>query len=323
MTRRKQWRDRSVAKEYSYAEWSEIARNSFSNLRVTTPEPDDFRVTVQAVQVGEVGIMDLRSPAHGVDLGDTDIDVRQEPWCKLCLQLSGRITVRQDGRVGVAGPGDLVFYETSRPFTLEYPADQRSLMWHFPQNLLMSSRVNATIRTATVLEGGSDLGKLAVPALRGYVDQLALIGSLENSYATEMVQAGLSGALAALSLLGRKVSGVTTTPGNTLFASATSFIEDHLSDPALCPAMIADSLFVSVRQLHARFRAESTTVGTYIRGRRLEEVRQALLEPRNANVSVATLGARVGFHDAPHLSRAFKARYGMSPAMYRRTHGGI
>ena len=323
MTRRRQWRDRSVPQEYSYTEWCEIARHSFSPLRVTTPDPDAFRATVQAIQIGEVGIMDLRSPAHQVHLEDAHIDTRMEPWCKLCLQISGTLSVRQDGREAFARPGDLVFYETSRPFTLDYPAQQRGLMWHFPQSLLMSSRVNATIRTATVLGGDSDVGRLVIPALRGYADQLSVFPTIEKSYATEMVHAALAGALAALSLLGRELDGPETPPMNALFGAATAFIEDHLGDPALSPAMIADNLFVSVRQLHARFRAESTTVGTYIRGRRLEEMRHALLEPRNANVSVAMLGARFGFHDASHLSKAFKVRYGMSPAMYRRTHGWI
>ncbi|MCK7637220.1 helix-turn-helix domain-containing protein [Corynebacterium pygosceleis] len=321
MTRRREWRDRSVPQEYTYAEWCEIASSSFSPLRVTTSTPDTFRVTVQAVQVGDVGIMDLRSPAHGVDLDDSHIDVRQEPWCKLCLQISGQLIVRQDGRVADTRPGDLVFYETSRPFTLEYTSHQRSLMWHFPQSLLMSSRVNTTIRTATVLRGDSDLGQLAIPGLRSYADRLPALGSMDDAYATEMVHANLSGVLAAMSLLGKEVDGTATASTNALFSAATAYIEDHLGDPALSPAMIADNLFVSVRQLHARFRAESTTVGTYIRGRRLEEIRHALLEPRNANLSVAMLGARVGFHDASHLSKAFKARYGVSPSTYRRSRG--
>ncbi|MCK7677847.1 hypothetical protein M0E84_07370 [Corynebacterium sp. CCM 9186] len=94
MTRRRQWRDRSVPQEYSYTEWCEIARRSFSPLRVTTPDPDAFRATVQAIQIGEVGIMDLRSPAHQVHLEDAHIDTRMEPWCKLCLQISGTLSVR-------------------------------------------------------------------------------------------------------------------------------------------------------------------------------------------------------------------------------------
>ncbi|MEZ2190271.1 helix-turn-helix domain-containing protein [Corynebacterium sp. CCM 9204] len=321
VTRRREWRDRSVPQEYPYAEWCEIANNSFTPLQIATSDPANFRATVQAIQVGEVGIMDLRSPAHTVVLESSHIDVRQEPWCKLCLQISGQLIVRQDGRVADARPGDLVFYETSRPFTLEYTSHQRSLMWHFPQDLLMSSRVNTTIRTATVLPGESDLGRLVIPGLRGYADRLSALGAIDGSYATEIVHAGLSGALAAISLLGKEMDGSATASTNALFTAATTYIEDHLSDPALSPAMIADNLFVSVRQLHARFRAESTTVGTYIRGRRLEEVRHALLEPRNANLSVAMLGARVGFHDASHLSKAFKARYGVSPSMYRRSRG--
>ena len=51
----------------------------------------------------------------------------------------------------------------------------------------------------------------------------------------------------------------------------------------------------------------------YIRGRRLEAVRLALADPA-AREPIYTLAERFGFSDAAHLSRLFRARYGLTPS---------
>ncbi len=50
---------------------------------------------------------------------------------------------------------------------------------------------------------------------------------------------------------------------------------------------------------------------------RLSRARAALSDIDRAE-AIGAIAHRLGFSDAPHLSRAFRQRYGMTPSEYRR-----
>ena len=58
------------------------------------------------------------------------------------------------------------------------------------------------------------------------------------------------------------------------------------------------------------------TLKTYVNRVRVEAARQLLLETAD---KIDTVAARVGFHDAPHLSRWFVKCFGQRPGDFRRT----
>ena len=78
------------------------------------------------------------------------------------------------------------------------------------------------------------------------------------------------------------------------------------------------ALHVSVRTLHRAFASVGQSVASYIRQRRLEEARLALTAPSNC-LSITELAAIWQFADGSHFTRAFKKRYGQTPAEYTRS----
>lgn len=58
----------------------------------------------------------------------------------------------------------------------------------------------------------------------------------------------------------------------------------------------------------------ATSVGEWVRTRRLEFARDAL---RNSSTPISMIAFQAGFADHSHLTRLFRARFGMSPAEYR------
>jgi AraC-like DNA-binding protein len=98
------------------------------------------------------------------------------------------------------------------------------------------------------------------------------------------------------------------------FAARTA-IEDGLGSPAQTIANLCRQLGMSRSSLHRLFEAEGG-VQAYIRGRRLAAVRRALLDPACIE-PIHALADRFGFSDGPHLSRLFRARYGLSPSDFR------
>ncbi|MGW3728386.1 helix-turn-helix transcriptional regulator [Streptomyces sp. NPDC000851] len=100
-----------------------------------------------------------------------------------------------------------------------------------------------------------------------------------------------------------------------LAQSAKNLAEQRLADADLSPAMLARELNVSVRTLQRAFAAGGESVTAYIRERRLELARQALLASR---LAVSEIAAHWQFADSSHFSRAFKRRYGLTPTEYAR-----
>jgi AraC-like DNA-binding protein len=107
-------------------------------------------------------------------------------------------------------------------------------------------------------------------------------------------------------------------PRTSLYRRLTSFIEEQLADPDLSPAMIAQKHHISPRYLHLIFSEQGTTVGTWIRSRRLAKCRAELANLRNDR-SVTEIAMDWGFSDAAHFSRSFSAAFGISPLKFRRT----
>jgi AraC-like DNA-binding protein len=107
-------------------------------------------------------------------------------------------------------------------------------------------------------------------------------------------------------------------PRTSLYRRLTSFIEEQLADPNLSPAMIAQKHHISPRYLHLIFSEHGTTVGTWIRSRRLAKCRAELANLRKDR-SVTEIAMDWGFNDVAHFSRSFSSAFGISPREFRRT----
>ena len=92
-----------------------------------------------------------------------------------------------------------------------------------------------------------------------------------------------------------------------------AYIAGHVADPTLAPAAIARAHFISRSYLDRLFEDEPRTVAEQIRDARLERCRRDLADPRLADRTVLEVALGWGFQSAAHFSRAFRARYGMSP----------
>jgi AraC-like DNA-binding protein len=98
----------------------------------------------------------------------------------------------------------------------------------------------------------------------------------------------------------------------TLVLRARNEVQAHLGSPSLTVNNLCRKLGVSRSTLHRLFEAGGG-VQAYIRDMRLEAARQALLNPENLE-RIGDLAERLGFSDAAHLSRLFKARFGETPS---------
>ncbi len=79
----------------------------------------------------------------------------------------------------------------------------------------------------------------------------------------------------------------------------------------------AQGLKLSSRYLRMIFATSGETVSAYILRRRLEESGRQMADPQWRGRSIAEIAFGWGFNSAPHFTRSFRDRYGLSPRQYR------
>lgn len=298
----------------SIRDWMRLSSRSFGPLTCTTTSPRTFRGDMAAREAGKVHVAHLRFSPHVVERTPVESGEPGAGRYKVGVQLEGRGVVEQAGGTAVLGVGDMALFDTSAPYRLEFPDDSRLLVLMFDHAAL-------------------DLPPHAVRQLRarrlGPEDPVhGMVGSFLFSLAGHMDDlTGMTGRRmgnSALDLLTTSFNrelddqaSASSDEKDRLRAAVHDYVEAHLADPGLNPAMIARAHFISVRRLHQVFHEEGTTVSAWIRTRRLERCRRALEDPVSAGVPVARVAARWGFTDGAHFSRVFRAAYGMTPSQVR------
>jgi AraC-like DNA-binding protein len=294
-----------------------------------TIAPFDLRIAEVPDREGEV---------HSVDVGLVRIVVapgsavigevvrtpglirRSDPeLCKIDLQLRGRAVVEQDGRQAVLNAGDFTFVDLSRPCQLAGDLSGVAAVM-FPRSLL-PLRYRDTTQLAGVTFDGREAHGALVAALVGQVahriDAYTGAGGAPVGAAVfDLITAALAARLdrpEALSPDARL---------RTLTWRVKAFIEERLNDPALSPSEVAAAHHISLRYLYRIFAEQQTTVGAWIRSRRLDHCRRELIDPGGPARPVSAVGRRWGFVDATHFGRAFRSAYGLTPSEYRRLHTG-
>ncbi len=71
------------------------------------------------------------------------------------------------------------------------------------------------------------------------------------------------------------------------------------------------------------FAGEKDSVSSVYPQRRLEEVAHQLTDTRWRGRSICEIAFDWGFNSAPHFSRSFRERYGLSPREYRARQGSV
>ncbi|MER5210582.1 helix-turn-helix domain-containing protein [Streptomyces sp. NPDC002838] len=224
----------------------------------------------------------------------------------VALQCSGTTQVEQDGRYTELRPGDLAFFESTRPYRMRFPQRFQQKIFAVPRRLVGQPEAALGRITARAMRPAGGLATLLSP----FMSRLADTSESYSGPVAERLADSAVGLLAAAAAqqLGVEPAGL---PGadRVLLLRIQRFVRWHLAEPGLTPAVIARAHGISVRYLHRLFEQEGTTVGRWIRRLRLQECRREL----TGAASVGGVARRWGFSGTAHFGRAFRREYGISP----------
>lgn len=287
--------------------------SSFVPLQVDSDADGPFQATLSAAGADGVVFTEVNAKPQLVRRTTETIESGGSGFYKVSLLLSGTGILIQDGREIVMQPGDLSFYDTSRPYSLLFNEKFRNLIMMFPKDRLEFPAILTDALTAVSLREQHDLAKAIAPFIAQASPQLPQLPSVARTKlahtSLELINTMLSAIL--------DVDSTPRNPHEVLLQKIYAYINAHLASAELSPGSIAAAHYISIRHLHALFSEHGTTVSTIIRQRRLEHARADLTDPAFATRTVAAIAGRWGFVDAAHFSRVFKQSYGISPSELR------
>jgi AraC-like DNA-binding protein len=261
-------------------------------------------------QMGGLLLCDISSAPQRVCRQSRHIRHGERDVIQLNLQLEGEGRVTQDGRECVTRPGEIVLYDSARPYELFYDRPFRQLYVDFPRELFRDRFGPTEHVTARTIDGTSGVGRF----LLGYVKALVLQSEEDDSVFCDRLQTHFVDLLVtAVSALPRGSEAPVGFGRAMTLCRAKSYIADKLGDEALSPASVAEALGVSRRYLYDLFADEDIPVAYWIRRKRLERCRSDIENSALSTRSLSEIAFSWGFSDAAHFSRSFRNYYGMSP----------
>ncbi|WP_449282460.1 AraC-like ligand-binding domain-containing protein [Leucobacter sp.] len=293
-----------------FRQWRSIMQDRFVPLQITGNESDEaFRGRVVSRAFGDVHVSLVASGAHSARRMPESIRPDDARYIKLSLQLGGTSIYTQDGRSADIGPGDLVIYDTSRPYAMDADGEVESFVVMMPPSALSLSRSNVDLLSARRLAPTTMVGECAEPFMRQFVRRFEYLSTEDGG---RLIRAflGLVDAVlhAELSSLTAEISD---------FDRIRNYIEHHLDDEHLTPARIAQDNFISLRSLQYLFQDHGTSVSQFLRGERLDRCSLDLASPAFQEETVAQIASRHGFQTPASFSRLFKQTFGMTPGEWR------
>jgi AraC-like DNA-binding protein len=309
----------AVAPRDRVAYWRDVICATFIRLDVTqsaAAAPDRFRGSVRTSQLGPLQATRILTDPMAAERTRRHLRSVEEERCLLAFQLRGRTVGRQDGRQAVLEPGDLALFDSTRAYRVDFQGnDFDHLVLQFPRHALFQRGIEPHEVTSRRVAASSRIGRLTSPFLFNLSRVADVTGPATAERLGHMTIDLIATALADASGIDHRWPAP---HGDELLQRIRLYMHLHLSDPHLSPPKVAAAHNISLRQLHRLFAREGTTFGRWLREERLRRCFDDLGSPQLAARTVADIGARWGIPDAPTLSRAFRALYGVCPRDHRR-----
>ena len=300
----------------SLSAWADAIRNMFVDLQISPHKSGEVRGSVVSGHWAHLMASSVRSTAQTFNRTSALVSSGPANLFQVGLVGEGSATLEQDGRSCTLQAGDFAIYETSRPFSWSLGTDDwRLLVYTWPREAISLADTESQRLTARRLDGSSGVARILSPMFK------SLVGT--NSDVSAANAARVADQLAELAItaaLEEAHDEPSREASPELIRRILLHIEQHIGDPNLSPTSVAQEFFISTRTLHRLFAAQGETVGSWIRLRRLEACRRAMLSPHRQNLSLTEVASLFGFADLAVFSRSFASRYGVSPRRYRQTH---
>ncbi|MGV8986980.1 MAG: AraC family transcriptional regulator [Cypionkella sp.] len=289
--------------------WHDAISQAYFPLDLGFRKPEAFDGEVTMWQLGQVSLSRLTSdalmyrrlPRHLQDRGPEEFLVT--------IPAKSEVRFAQGGKEMRANPGAFFIERSHEPY--EFSHAEAADLWVMKlSSEMLGGRVRAPDRFCS-LEFDATNGANGL-----FVDMVHLIPHRYDAM-TEETRSTVGRQLVDLLALALQADErVLSSGGSTVraahLARIDAFVRRQIDDPDLSPDQVAAGCGISVRYLHELLRDTNETLGQWIRDQRLAAAQADLANPADRR-SIGEIAYARGFTDQAQFSRAFRARYAMTP----------
>jgi AraC-like DNA-binding protein len=290
----------------AFAYWREVICAAFVRLAAEPVVASGFSGRIEHVPVGDLELSTVVAEGQHVRRTRSLIAHSDEEYLLASIQLRGLGRVEQDGRTATLSPGDLAFYDSTRPYTLHFDDPFHQLVVQVPKRELP---LRDTRRLTARGCGRGTPGAVVSTFFTSLLD----VARASPDQSTVLLLHAFGLLSAAASFVGKAQPGPHATEAMAR-ERVLAFLRRNLADPRLDAATVARACHVSRRTLYRVVGGEG--IAAQLRRMRIERATTILLaDPERPIGSVAFA---CGFDSESGFHRAFRAATGRSPGEYRR-----
>lgn len=292
--------------------WSDWIDRVFCGLQSDVYGETDFDGHMATEQAGDVVLTRLEADRHRVLKNDRQVRGGDVGYLKIVAPYRGTAGVEQWGRQAWVTPGEWCIYDTTDSYRVANPVRVEHLIVMVPKAPLVERGLPLEKLMAQRLGSQGGISRLALQAMRGAWQELPSIAPSAARGVGESIMHLVQ--LSLLELAGRDSA---PTQREALRESIKQLVARRLGDARLSVDAIAVELNCSRRQLYNAFGDEPDGVAGFILAQRLEACRRDFEDRHQDAISITEIALRRGFNHPAHFSRAFKARFGVTPSEWR------
>ncbi len=292
--------------------WSDWIDRVFCGLQSDVYGETDFDGHMATEQAGDVVLTRLEADRHRVLKNDRQVRGSDVGYLKIVAPYRGTAGVEQWGRQAWVTPGEWCIYDTTDSYRVANPVRVEHLIVMVPKAPLVERGLPLEKLMAQRLGSQGGISRLALQAMRGAWQELPSIAPSAARGVGETIMHLVQ--LSLLELAGRDSA---PTQREALRESIKQLVARRLGDARLSVDAIAVELNCSRRQLYNAFGDEPDGVAGFILAQRLEACRRDFEDRHQDAISITEIALRRGFNHPAHFSRAFKARFGVTPSEWR------
>jgi len=289
--------------------WHEAIGSAYFPLDLTFRRPERFDGELTMWQLGGVSLSRLTSDALVYRRLPRHLQAQGPEELLVTLPAKSEVRFVQCGKEIRANPGAFFIERSHEPY--EFSHAEAADLWVMKLSSdMLGGRVRAPDRFCS-LEFDATNGANGL-----FVDMVHLIPGRYDTMSEEaraIVGRQLVDLLALALQADERVlnSGVSSVRAAHL-TRIEAYVRRHLADPDLGPEAVATGCRISVRYLHELLRDTNRTLSQWVRDQRLAAAHEDLANPADSR-SIGEIAWRRGFADQAQFSRAFRARYGITP----------
>lgn len=291
--------------------WSEVICRHFSPSENRCIERPEFMADLQArslsrIEISQVNATPMISTRDPASLRSNPLD-----HYFVSVLLEGNAVLEQNGRITHQAAGDLIVYDSARPFEYRMERSYSGYWLRIPRSLMDAYCTQAAAVTARSMPTADGLGRIAKSML---FNAMALDRDVFIASAPRLETALMELLSASFE---QEVDRFAQSDQGKLnrLDRVKAYLMAHLGDPELNLQQIEKATGVSRRTLARLFAVENTTPMRWLWQQRVERSRQMLAS--DGRTSVTQIALACGFNDFSHFSRSFRTRFGTSPSAFR------